>query len=62
MALALVLSIMSSRAQQPQSILRQDVAPTVEAGQSILQTLDQSGDAGGSAEPNEPPPGGDGNN
>ncbi len=62
MLLALVLSIMSSRAQLPQSILRQDAAPTVPAGQAILPFLDQSGDAGdGSAEPNEPPAGDDGN-
>ncbi len=62
MLLALVLSIMSSRAQVPQSILRQDAGPVVEAGQSILQTLDQSGDAGdGSAEPSDAPAAGDGN-
>ena len=62
MALALVLSIMSSRAQQPQSILRQDVAPAA-AAQPILPLLDQGGDPGdGSGEPNEAPTGGDGNN
>ncbi len=62
MLLALVLSIMSSRAQLPQSILRQDAAPTVPAGQPITDLLDQIGDAGdGSAEPSEPPAGDDGN-
>lgn len=62
MALALVLSIMSSRAQLPQSILRQDLAPTAPAAQPILPTLDQSGDAApGSGEPTEAPPAGDGN-
>ncbi len=62
MALSLVLSIMSSRAQLPQSILRQDAAPTAPAAQPILRTLDQTGDAGdGSGEPNEAPAGGDGN-
>ena len=62
MALALVLSIMSSRAQSPQSILRQDAAPTAPAAQSILPTLDQTGDAGdGSGAPNDAPAGGDGN-
>ncbi len=62
MLLALVLSIMSSRAQLPQSILRQDLAPTAPVGQAILQTLDQTGDAGdGTAEPTEPPPAGAGN-
>ncbi len=65
MLLSLVLSIMSSRAELPQSILRQDVAPTAPTapvGQSILETLDQGGDAGdASAEPAEPPAGDDGN-
>ena len=62
MALALVLSIMSSRAQLPQSILRQDAAPTAPAAQPILPTLDQTGDAGdGSGAPNDAPAGGDGN-
>ena len=62
MLLALVLSIMSSRAQVPQSILRQDLAPTAPAAQPILPTLDQTGDAGdGSGEPNDAPAGGDGN-
>ena len=62
MLLSLVLSIMSSRAQVPQSILRQDLAPTVPAAQPILPTLDQTGDAGdGSGEPNDAPAGDDGN-
>ena len=62
MLLSLILSIMSSRAQVPQSILRQDLAPPVAAGQPILPTLEQTGDAGdGSGEPNEAPAGGDGN-
>ncbi len=65
MLLSLVLSIMSSRAELPQSILRQDVAPTAPTapvGQSILETLDQGGDAGdASAEPAEPPADDDGN-
>ena len=60
MLLSLVLSIMSSRAQVPQSILRQDLAPTVPAAQPILPTLDQTGDAGdGSGEPNDAPAGDD---
>jgi preprotein translocase subunit SecG len=62
MTLSLVLSIMSSRAQVPQSILRQDLAPTAPAAQPILPTLDQTGDAGdGSGEPNDAPTGDDGN-
>ncbi len=58
MLLALVLSIMSSRAQQPESILRQDAQPTAPAAQPILPTLDQSGEAapGEAADP----PGDDG--
>jgi len=62
MLLSLILSIMSSRAQVPQSILRQDLAPTVPAAQPILPTFEQTGDAGdGSGEPNEAPADGDGN-
>ena len=62
MLLSLVLSIMSSRAQVPQSILRQDLAPTAPVAQPILPTLGQTGDAGdGSGEPNDAPAGGDGN-
>lgn len=41
MLLALVLSIMSSRAQQPESILRQETQATVPSAQPILNTLDQ---------------------
>ena len=62
MALSLVLSIMSSRTQLPQSILRQDLGPTAPAAQPILPTLDQTGDAGdGSGAPSDAPSGGDGN-
>ena len=62
MTLALILSIMSSRAQLPQSILRQDEVPTAPVAQPILPLLDQTGDAGdGSGEPNEAPAGDDGN-
>ncbi len=62
MLLSLVLSIMSSATQVPQSILRQDLAPAAPAAQPILPTLDQTGDAGaGAAEPDEAPPGDDGN-
>lgn len=63
MLLSLVLSIMSSRAQLPQSILRQDVAPTLPAAaQPILPTFVQPGDAGdGSEAPNDAPAGVDGN-
>ncbi len=62
MLLALVLSIMSSRAELPQSILRQDPVSTAPVAQPILPLLDQTGDAGdGSGEPNEAPAGGDGN-
>ena len=43
MALALILSIMSSRAQVPESILRQDAQPTAPAAQPILPILDQGG-------------------
>ena len=63
MLLSLVLSIMSSRGQLPESILRQDAAPAAEAGQAILPgLLDGTGDAGdGSAEPIEAPSDGAGN-
>ena len=37
MLLSLVLSIMSSRGQLPESILRQDAAPVVEAGSGIFR-------------------------
>ena len=62
MLLSLILSIMSSIGQVPQSILRQDLGPTAPAAQPILPTLDQTGDAAdASAEPSETPAGGDGN-
>ena len=62
MALALVLSIMSSQAQLPESILRQDAQPMAPAAQPILPSLNQSGEA--PADPVEvaDPPGGDGSN
>jgi len=62
MTLSLILSIMSSRAQLPQSILRQNEVLTAPVAQPILPLLDQTGDAGdGSGEPNEAPAGDDGN-
>ena len=62
MLLSLVLSIMSSRATLPQSILRQDVVPTAPVAQPILPTLGEPGNAAdGPAEPVEAPAGGDGN-
>ena len=62
MALSLILSIMSSRTQLPQSILRQDAVPTAPVAQPILPLLDQTGDAGdGPDEPNEAPAGDGGN-
>lgn len=50
MALAMILSIMSSRAQLPESILRQDVQPVAPAAQPILPMLDQSGGSGGGSD------------
>ncbi len=48
MALALVLSIMSSRAQQPQSILLDDLQQTAPAPEPILPGLtDPAGGTGG---------------
>ncbi len=62
MFFSLVLSIMSSNAQLPQSILRQDLAPTAPVAQPILPTLDQTGDAGdGSGAPDDAPAGDAGN-
>ena len=62
MVLALVLSIMSSRSQLPQSILRQEVTPVAPVAQPILPMLDQAGDAGdGAGAPDDAPTGGDGN-
>jgi preprotein translocase subunit SecG len=59
MGLALVLSILSSRAQQPQSILLDDMQQTAPAPEPILPGLTDSpteepGPAGGSGE--TPPP------
>ena len=65
MGLALVLSIMSSRTQLPESILRQDQAavPVAPAAQPILPTLEQAGEeAGASGEAATPPGNDDGNN
>ena len=54
MVLALVLSIMSSRAQQPQSILRDDVQQTAPAtAEPLIPGLE-------GAAPTPPPPGGEG--
>ena len=63
MALSLILSIMSSRATLPQSILRQDLPPSAPAAaQPILPQLDQPGAVeDGTAEPIVVPPDGDGN-
>lgn len=62
MLLSLVLSIMSSRAQVPQSILRQEAVPVAPVAQPILPLLEQTGDAGdGVAEPSDALPGDDGN-
>ena len=41
MVLSLVLSIMSSRNQQPESILLQELTPVAPAGQPILPTLEE---------------------
>ncbi len=61
MLLSLVLSIMSSATQVPQSILRQDAAP-IEARQPGTSLLDEIGAAGdGSGEPIEVLPDGPGN-
>ncbi len=56
MALSLVLSIMSSRAALPQSILRQDAAPSLPvAAQPILPGLLDPIVSDGSDVPSEPP-------
>lgn len=75
MALALVLSIMSSRAQQPQSILLEDLQQTAPAPEPILPGLSEvpgvtggdpsdpggnAGDPGGDAGTTSPPEGGAG--
>ncbi len=62
MGLALVLSILSSRAQQPQSILLDDLQQTAPAPEPILPGLtDTSGGGGepGGAAGEEPPPAGE---
>jgi preprotein translocase subunit SecG len=57
MALALILSIMSSRSQLPESILRQDVVPVAPAAQPILPMLNESSDAAdASGEATDTPP------
>ena len=58
MALALILSILSSRSQLPESILRQDVVPVAPAAQPILPPLNESSDAAdasGESTPDTPP-------
>jgi preprotein translocase subunit SecG len=62
MALALVLSILSSRATLPESILRQDTQATVPAAQPILPMLDQGGDAGAEQDAADPAPADGSNN
>jgi preprotein translocase subunit SecG len=52
MVLAFVLSIMSSRSQQPESILRQDLAPTTTQPQPVIPGVPE--------ETTVPPPGGGG--
>ncbi len=62
MLLSLILSIMSSGAELPQSILRQDAVPSAPVAQPILPLLDQTGNAGdGVGVPNDAPAGADGN-
>ncbi|MBW3534209.1 MAG: preprotein translocase subunit SecG [Gemmatimonadetes bacterium] len=66
MGLALVLSIMSSRAQQPESILRPDAAPaTAPAPEPLLPGVDQPSGGEGSVIPGgeagDGTPGGAGN-
>lgn len=61
MVLALVLSIMSSRAEQPESILRQDVPVTAPAPEPLLpgSELGGVGDAEAPGLPPDPGAGGD---
>jgi preprotein translocase subunit SecG len=47
MALALILSILSSRAQQPDSILLEDVQQTAPAPEPVLPGLSDTSQAGG---------------
>jgi preprotein translocase subunit SecG len=58
MALALVLSILSSRAQQPQSILLDDIQQTAPAPEPLLPGLSEtpSGEEGTGNPGGEPPP------
>jgi preprotein translocase subunit SecG len=56
LVLAFILSIMSSRASQPQSILR-DTAPVT--APAPLLPGDAGGDTGGTTDPGTLPPGGD---
>ena len=61
MVLAFVLALMSSRAQQPQSILRQEVQPTAPAPEPLLPGTEGTGGEPvtppAEAEPTVPPPG-----
>jgi preprotein translocase subunit SecG len=61
MVLALVLSILSSRAQQPQSILLNELQQSAPAPEPILPGLSEtpSGDEGGTGGGEEPPPAGE---
>jgi preprotein translocase subunit SecG len=51
MVLAFVLALMSSRAQQPQSILRQDQAPATQTAPEPILPGEPVPDAGGGAAP-----------
>lgn len=61
MGLALILAIISSRSQQPQSILLDDIQQTAPAPEPILPGLTDPGAGGetGGGTGEEPPPGGD---
>jgi preprotein translocase subunit SecG len=61
MGLALVLSILSSRAQQPQSILLDDIQQTAPTPEPILPGLTDPGAGGdtGGGVAEEPPPAGE---
>jgi len=56
MVLALVLSIMSSRSQQPDSILLQELTPVAPAGQPILPTLEADDSGNEEVDPLEEDP------
>ncbi len=62
MALAFVLSIMSSRTQLPESILRQDQATAAPAAQPILPILEQAGEEAAPSGEATVPPGNDAGN